>query len=225
MTSEDQLVLKEGAEILDIRLNREQVNRFERYLRELNTWRKRLNLVSRENDREIILKDFIDSLTVIRHLPHECSLADCGSGAGFPGIPIKIARPDVRVCLLDSARKKIFFLNNVKRVLKLDGIEVLWTGEREASARAGEFDFVITRAFGSLEKIQDACGSHLKAGGLLLAMKGKKGKAELDAILTLLEERGWELAFTENIMLPFIGHDRMLIGLKKNREDVPRETH
>lgn len=210
--------------MLGIRLNREQMHRFEQYLRELNIWRKRLNLVSRENDREIILKDFIDSLTVIRHLPHECSLADCGSGAGFPGIPIKIARPDVRVCLLDSARKKIFFLNNVKRVLKLDGIEVLWTGERKASTRAGEFDFVVTRAFGSLEKIQDACGSHLKAGGILLAMKGGKGEAELDAILALLEERGWELAFTEKITLPFIGHDRMLIGLKKNREDVPRET-
>ena len=215
MKNEDALVLKKGAEILGIQLNEEQMDRFEFFLRELNTWRKGLNLVSREGDWDIIVKDFLDSLTVIRYLPPGCSVADCGSGAGFPGIPIKIVRPDVKVCLLDSARKKVYFLRHLLRGLRLDGIEALWTGGREKLPGAGEFDFVITRAFGSFERIHKSCSALVKSGGILLAMKGKKGSVELETSLPFLKEHGWKRAFVDKMTLPVIGQERILIGIIK----------
>ncbi len=224
MTNQDADLLRAGAAELGVRLTAGQMERFDLYLRELNTWRRRMNLVSRGSDREIILKDFLDSLTVLKHLPPGASLADCGSGAGFPGVPIKIARPDLKVSLIDSAQKKVFFLKNLLRVLALSGIEALWAGKIKESRgqHPGGFDVVVTRAFGTLDEICRACGFLAAAGGVLLAMKGRRGSAELAENLSALEEGGWKPAFSETVILPFLGHERVLIGL--TRAGVPRGT-
>jgi 16S rRNA (guanine527-N7)-methyltransferase len=223
MKNEDAVLLRDGAAELGIHLTGEKTKLFGLYLQELNTWRKRMNLVRRGSDREIILKDFLDSLIILKHLPPEASLADLGSGGGFPGVPAKIVRSDLEVCLLDSAQKKVFFLKNLLRVLGLTGIEARRASQRdEPGSDAGEFDFLVTRAFGSLEEIAGAGAPLLKTGGILLAMKGKKGEAELSQSLPFLEENGWKKAFTERVLLPFLGHERILIGLQKM--DVPRGT-
>jgi len=215
--NENSGLLNEGAARLGIILTRDQVEMFGQYLKELNTWQAHMNLIRRKNERDIILKDFIDSMTIIKYLPLRTILADLGSGAGFPGIPVKIVRPDIKISLLESTQKKIFFLKNMIRVLGLGGIEVRRAGKRkeqEKEAR-GEFDLVVSRAFGPLTRISSAGGPLLKKGGVLLAMKGKRGKEELAENLPFLEKMGWKKVFVDQIRLPFLDHERTLVGLQK----------
>ncbi|MBI4495665.1 MAG: 16S rRNA (guanine(527)-N(7))-methyltransferase RsmG [Deltaproteobacteria bacterium] len=218
--SED--LLREGAEELGLFLSGEQVQAFQQYLAELKTWSRNLNLVSRAGDREIILKDFIDSLTLHKHLPPRASLADLGSGAGFPGLPLKIARPDLEVILVEAARKKVIFLKHIIRLLQLEGIEARWTARPDEEGQTTEeFDIVASRAFGSLAKLSTAALPILKEKGLLLVMKGPKGEGELREELPRLRAMGLEPVFLERFPLPFLGHERIIIALRKN---VPRGT-
>lgn len=210
-------LLIEGAATMGISLTRGQMNTFELYLKELNLWRKKINLTSREDDREIILKDFLDSLTVLKYLPQEISVLDLGSGAGFPGIPLRIVRPDLKMVLLEATRKKVFFLREVLRISKLSGVEVRWTGEeRGIEGLSAGFDFVLSRAFGSLMTFVSEGVGFLKKGGILLAMKGKRARKELEESLASLRSMGLGLDFVETIQLPYLRHERNLIGLKKN---------
>ena len=210
-------LLIEGAEKIGVLLTNEHIIAFRKYIDELKVWAKRMNLIRRVSDREIILKDFLDSLTVLKHLSQSASIIDLGSGAGFPGIPVKIVRPDLRVVLLEATRKKVYFLKNLVRYLGLEGIEILWSGAKgeRGTNSLGPFDFVLSRAFGPLRKFSTTGFRFLKQGGILLAMKGKKGETELEKDLPSLEEMGLELAFFNKLRLPFLGHERILIGLRK----------
>jgi 16S rRNA (guanine527-N7)-methyltransferase len=217
MEDESSNLLQDGAASLGIFLTQDQMKAFDLYLIEINTWKIHINLIRRENNRDIILKDFLDSMTILKYLPPGASLADLGSGAGFPGIPVKIVRADIKVFLLESRQKKVFFLKNMIRVLGLTGIEVRREGRPDGPERdsRGEFDFVVSRAFGSLQRLSSIGGPLLKRGGILLAMKGKKGKEELTESLPFLEEKGWRQAFIDQMRLPFLNHDRTLIGLQR----------
>ena len=210
-------LLIEGAGKIGVLLTNEHIIAFRKYIDELKVWAKRMNLICRVSDREIILKDFLDSLTVLKHLSQSASIIDLGSGAGFPGIPVKIVRPDLRVVLLEATRKKVYFLKNLVRYLGLEGIEILWSGAKGemGTNSLGPFDFVLSRAFGPLRKFSTTGFRFLKQGGILLAMKGKKGETELGKDLPSLEEMGLELAFLNKLRLPFLGHERILIGLRK----------
>jgi len=209
-------LLIEGAATLGIPLTHNQMKAFELYLKALNLWRKKINLTSRKDDQEIILKDFLDSLTLLKYLPQETSVLDLGSGAGFPGIPLRIVRPGLKIVLLEATRKKVFFLREVLRISKLSGVKVRWTGEDGGieDLSAG-FDFVVSRAFGSLLAFASEGIGFLRKGGILLAMKGKRGREELEESLASLEAMGLEPSFVEAIQLPYLRHDRNLIGLKK----------
>ncbi len=210
-------LLTEGAEEIGLLLTNEHILAFRKFIDELNSWTKHMNLIRRVSDREIVLKDFLDSLTVVNHLSMGASIIDLGSGAGFPGIPVKIVRPDLRVVLLEATRKKVYFLRNLIRYLGLERTEVLWPGSKGeiAAISLGPFDFVLSRAFGSLRKFSTAGIRFLRQGGILLAMKGKKGETELKKDLPSLEEMGLELAFFNKLRLPYLGHERILIGLRK----------
>jgi len=209
-------LLFQGAATLGISLTHDQRKAFELFLKELNLWRKKINLTGRKDDVEIILKDFLDSLTLPKYLPRGRFLMDLGSGAGFPGVPLRIARPDLRIVLLEANRKKFFFLKEVLRILRLSGVEVRWTGEdRGIEDLFASFDFVVSRAFGSLLAFASEGVDFLKKGGILLAMKGKRGPEELEESLASLRDMGLELNFLEAIQLPYLGHERSLIGLKK----------
>ena len=208
----------EGAAELGVLLNDEHISTFGRYLDELTAWAKHMNLISRVDDREIILKDFLDSLTVLKHLSLNACVMDLGSGAGFPGIPAKIVRPDLRLVLLEATRKRVSFLKNMVRYLGLERTEVHWSMEKEIQKNLkGRFDYVISRAFGSLQKFSTSGAPFLRQGGILLAMKGKKGKAELERDLPAMGKIGLKLAFSNGLRLPFLGHERILIGLMKEK--------
>jgi 16S rRNA (guanine527-N7)-methyltransferase len=208
-------LLAEAAAELGILITEAQASAFRIYLDELNSWGEKINLLHRLDECEIILKDFIDSFTIMKYLSNGSSLLDLGSGAGFPGVPLKIIRKDLTVVLLDASRKKVFFLRNLIRALKIEGIKAFWTQDKDQLTKhMGNFDYVVSRAFGSIPKFLKEGLPFLKAGGTLLAMKGKRGEEELENIHPSLMTEGISLAFREIITLPILGHSRTILGFK-----------
>ncbi len=209
-------LMTEGAHQLGLSLGRDQVLSFHKYLIELRAWGKRMNLMSRSTDREVVIKDFLDSLTVQEHLSRGAFLLDLGTGAGFPGVPLGIVRADLKVVLLELIQRKVYFLRHLVRVLDLTGIKIYRAGEKEFEKSLwGSFDFVISRAFGTLETLATAGFPFLQQGGVLLAMKGKKGEDELDKHLSALINMGFALTLLRRFCLPLLGHQRILLGFQK----------
>jgi 16S rRNA (guanine527-N7)-methyltransferase len=218
MESDHLRKLKKEADGLGIPLNEEAEKNFSVYLNSLTSWNKKINLFRRKDALEIIAKDFLDSLTICKYLPPETSLLDLGSGAGFPGIPVKIARPDLKVVLSEIREKKFSFLKFVTRTLGIKGLEVAPPGK----GMLGSFDFIASRAFGSLAKLVETASPHLKKTGIIISMKGGDGEKELIRDTLFLKEKGWGALFVEHLELPILKHRRVLIGLGK--KDVSRET-
>ncbi|MBZ0221121.1 MAG: 16S rRNA (guanine(527)-N(7))-methyltransferase RsmG [Candidatus Methylomirabilis sp.] len=211
--------IKKGALELGIDLSEAQGGAFLAYLRELKSWNRRINLTSIEEDRDILVKHFLDSLTPARFLAGVNSVLDMGAGAGFPGIPLKIAKPDLQVTLLDSVLKKVSFMRHMIRTLGLKGIEAIH-GRAEANELktrfAGSFDCVISRAFAELAAFSALAFPYLKPGGMLLAMKGPAVQDELGAIIKM----SWKISgFTRpevfEAAVPFSNRITNLVVLRK----------
>jgi 16S rRNA (guanine527-N7)-methyltransferase len=164
-------LLREIAATTSITLSDQEIEQFESYLSELVEWNKKTNLTSIKGTTEIIIKHFIDSLMVLRFISLEGSLADIGAGAGFPGIPIKIKRPDLDLLLVEPRRKKASFMRKVIRDLALRRAEV-YNGRVEELAGRVSFDFVISRALGDLDYSCSISMPLLKTDGCIIAMQG-----------------------------------------------------
>lgn len=173
-----------AAEALSVPLSDEQAALFDRYEALLRTWSGRVRLVSRGDRDKIRERHFLDSLRVTPFLPRgEISLLDLGSGAGLPGVPVKIARPEVKVVLLESVRMKGLFLNHLAGELGLDGLSVLTERAEAASERTrhrGRYDIVTARAVGSLPVLWRLSSGFLKKDGELLALKGPGALREVE---------------------------------------------
>ena len=165
-----------AAKALSVDLSGVQAAQFYRYEALLRSWSERVRLVSRGDRDKIRERHFIDSLRVTPFLPGGAiSVLDLGSGAGFPGVPVKIARPEVNVVLLESARMKGLFLNHLVGKLELDGLCVLTEraeAARERVEQRGRYDIVTARAVGSLPMLWRLSSGFLKRDGELFALKG-----------------------------------------------------
>ncbi len=197
--------LREGALELGVALNNDALDAFFVCLQELKSWNRKMNLTSIEGDREIVIRHFLDSLTVARFLKGQERLLDVGSGAGFPGIPLKIAMPGCNAVLLDSVAKKVHFIRHVVRTLglaKAGGIEAV-CGRVEDSAvlekYAHGFDCVVSRAFSELSAFVTVARPYLAPGGFIVAMKGPAYAAELEAV----DLSGFADPEVHRIRLPF----------------------
>ena len=173
-----------AAEALSVTLSEEQVSRFVQYEMLLRSWTKRVRLVSRGDRDRIRERHFIESLRVVRFLPEgPISLLDLGSGAGFPGVPVKIARPEVDVVLLESARMKVLFLKHLVGELEMEGLSVLSERAEVASERdelRGRFDIVTARAVAALPFLWRLSSGFLGKDGELFALKGQGALREAD---------------------------------------------
>ncbi len=205
-------LLIDGARELGISITPDHVALFKKYLDELTAWNKKFNLTARTEAREIILKDFVDSLTVARYVDYGKRILDLGSGAGFPGVPLKILRPELTLVLLEANRRKFHFLRHIIRMLGLTNTEAHWTEDREALP---PFDCVISRALGPLAKFAALATPHLGPGGVLIAMKGRSGEEEFSAALPELTGLGLAPVFIDNLRLPILGHERTIIGMRR----------
>ena len=204
MSGELEAILKSGADEVGVQLNRHMISMFELYLIELKAWNQKINLTSLKDDKSIITDHFIDSLSVVPYLPATGRLLDAGSGAGFPGVPIKIARPEIDITLLESKRKKINFLKQVILLLNLSHTTVLHG--RIESFVPGEniplFDIIIARAFTRLEPLLKLARPLLQNGGYVVAMKGKEGHHELKKNGPVLKSLSMEVVKVVDLQLP-----------------------
>ncbi len=171
---EDQLIA--GAERLGLRLSPPQVKAFGRYLREILHWSARLNLTGFRRPEEIVREGFLDSLTCLTHIPSEARCAvDIGTGAGFPSIPLKIARPLLTFTLVEASRKKASFLRHVLRCLALHDVRVIQQrAERLAQDReeTDRYDVAFARAVASPDEQARLVLPFLRPGGFFLAQVG-----------------------------------------------------
>ena len=187
--------LIQGARALGLNLTTAQIDLFGLYLERLRDWSLTANLTSITGPEDIQLKHFVDSLTVTRMLPPEGSLRllDVGSGAGFPGMPLKIARNALSLFLLDSIGKKTRFLEHLTRDLGLEDVTVL-TGRAETLARREDlresFDFVVSRAVAPLSTLLEFTLPFCRVGGKVVAQKITSYKNEPGDFRHALSELG-----------------------------------
>jgi len=180
--------LKEGAAELGIELSVAQTMQYGLYIAELKKWSRRINLTSLKDDKEIVVRHFLDSLIPLSYMTGIESLLDIGTGAGFPGLVLKIACPELCLTLLEPTGKKTHFLRHIVRTLGLKGVDII-NGRAEDTAiieeKAAAFDCVTSRALSELSVFFEMARPYLKDGGRVVAMKGPldgKLDAELDSV-------------------------------------------
>lgn len=199
-------LLTEGLEILDIPFNEGQINQFIIYLAELKKWNRAYNLTGLKTDREIIIKHFLDSLLFAKALPPEAStLADIGSGAGFPGMPIKIICPDLSVFLVEPTRKKAVFLQHICSKLQIKKVEII--DKRLEEIKGLQVDVAVTRALFSVREFIERTKDILNSKGILILSKGPKFEEELNGL------EAYDIAVRE-YRLPFEDVVRYLVIIK-----------
>ena len=200
--------LTEGAKALGLALEPAQVEALLTLVAELAEWNTRFNLTAITEPAEVVDKHLLDSLAVLPHLKG-LQVADVGSGAGFPGLPLAIADPGRRYTLVESTGKKARFLRQVVSKLNLPNVEVV-LGRAEALKPRPPFDSVIARALGSLADFVRVAGHLTGRGGRLLAMKGRVPEDELKAL-----PAGWKVLAVRPIRVPGLDAERCLVELAR----------
>lgn len=174
--------MKQGASSFGVGLNERALQRFTQLAEELLAWNAKINLTSITDPIEIIEKHLVDCLAIAPSLDLDATVLDVGAGAGFPGIPIKIACPNLSVTLIDASAKKVSFLKHAIRILDLKDIEahhIRVENFVQNKAGRGKFDVVVCRAFSGLDKFLQQALSLLSEKGMVLAMKGIFPKEEI----------------------------------------------
>lgn len=157
------------------------IDRFDKYIFELKKWNRAYNLTALKKDEDIIIKHFFDSLLYLKVIPEGLwNICDIGSGAGFPGIPMAIARPELNIVLIEPSRKKTAFLRHMKRTLMLNNVEVL--ENRVEDIKNMLFDIAVTRALFSIRDLIKKAGHILKKDGFFILNKGPKFEEEIKCL-------------------------------------------
>lgn len=208
---------KKLAEKLNIGLTEKQISDFFKYKDLMIETNKFLNLTAITEEKEIILKHFIDSLTINKYISDGASIIDVGTGAGFPGIPIKIIREDTKITLLDSLNKRVNFLNQVIEDLGLVAINAVH-GRAEDFGKNLEyrekFDYVTARAVANLATLSELCLPFIKIGGKFICMKGNSID-ELEEADKAIKILGGKIISKETFTLPESDIERNIIIIEK----------
>ena len=213
------LTLSDAAKDIGFNLEDRELSLFTTYYHELLTWNKKINLVSVRSDLDIPIKHFIDSLTLLPYIKSKTGqVLDIGSGAGFPGIPLKIALNSLTVVLLESSRKKSSFLKHIIRSLNLTDITVI--NNRGESLMEDEtyrvrFDVVTSRAALKLPQLLRIGGFFLSPNGILIAMKSKRSDEELTEAADMSQKVGLKYIASHDLTLPITGDFRKIIIYEK----------
>jgi 16S rRNA (guanine527-N7)-methyltransferase len=205
--------LLDGARALALDLDEARLGKLVAHLDLLDDWNTRMNLTAIRDRPSQLTKHLLDSLTVLPHLRGE-RIADVGSGAGFPGIPLAIVEPHRHFALIESTGKKCRFLEHVRDTLELKNVEVVQS-RAESYKPEVRFDPVLARAVGPIADLVKVAGPLVVGGGRLLAMKGRYPEAELAAKLS-----GWKVAAVHPLTVPGLGEERHLVELVRSHDRV-----
>ena len=203
---------------LGIKIKPEQAAQFQTYLELLTEWNEKLNLTAITEPMEVLEKHFLDSLTLLTlgKIKEGAKVIDVGTGAGFPGVPVKILRPDVRLTLLDGTNKRLNFLREVCAALGLEAEFVHLRAEEAGHRREMReaYDVATARAVAPLNVLAEYCLPLVKMKGYFLAMKGPGAQEELDAAANALEELGGTQVELHALTLPTAG-ERNIVEVRK----------
>jgi len=190
---------------------------FEIYLKELLAWNQKFNLTSITDPGEIRLKHFEDSLALLQILKlTDESVVDIGAGAGFPGIPLKIVCPDIKLTLVEATRKKAEFLKHLVAKLTLKEVAVLWGRAEEIAKNKREaFDLAVSRAVAKLNILSEYCLPFVKIGGQFIAYKEEKVGAEAASAQKAIERLGGKIKAIIKVKLPNSDLTRSLVLIEK----------
>lgn len=208
---------------LGIHLTDSQIQQFIVYYEMLSEWNQFMNLTAITGYDEVMKKHFIDSISLCKafHISEGCSCIDVGTGAGFPGLALKIAYPGLQVTLLDSLNKRIQFLDAVIGKLSLTGIQTIH-GRAEDFAKPGKlresFDLCVSRAVANLSTLSEYCLPFVKRGGYFISYKSEKITEEMEAAQNAISILGGEVKEQVEFVLPDSDIYRNLFVIEKMRE-------
>ncbi|OGC15403.1 16S rRNA (guanine(527)-N(7))-methyltransferase RsmG [candidate division WOR-1 bacterium RIFOXYC2_FULL_37_10] len=192
--------------------------KFDRYLEELISWNEKFNLTAVKEPKEIRIRHFEDSLSILEAIDLKAqNVVDVGTGAGFPGIPLKIVRPDIKLTLIDSTRKKVDFLNHVIKILKLENVTAVWGRAEELVKKTGykeHFDVVLARAVAKLSKLLGYTLPFLRQGGFFIAQKQDVVEQELKEAKLQMEKFNATLKGIKKVSVG--GITRSLVVIRKS---------
>ena len=205
-------LLLNGATEIGVTLSDSHIEHLLLLMLQLRKWNRKFNLTAITKEREIIVKHFLDSLTVAPLISEGAQLLDIGSGGGFPAIPLAVVRPDLKVTSIDAAEKKIFFQRHAVRVLGIKSFTALHArSESLGEEHSGRYDVVISRAFSSLPDFASVARPLLAPEGVIIAMKGRSGEEESIAAAPFLAECGLVVRRVVQLRLPVSGDVRSLV--------------
>lgn len=203
---------------MSISLDDMKVNKLTEYAKLLVEWNEKINLTAITDDEGIVTKHFLDSLTAINTGFVKGKVIDVGTGAGFPGMVLKIARPEIKLTLLDSLNKRINFLKEVGNNLGIDGVEYVHARAEDGGkniAYRGQFDTVVSRAVANLSVLSEWCIPFLKKGGYFLALKGPLAEDEVKDAKRAVKILGGKIEDIFEAQIPFTDLKHKIIIIKK----------
>lgn len=208
-------ILRDIATSWGIYLNQSQLDQFQLYADELRRWNEHINLTAIVDEDEIVIHHFLDSLscaTCWDNVPQ--SLIDIGTGAGLPGLPLKIAYPTIQLTLVESIEKKTTFLQHMVNTLNLEQVIIIPERAEVLGQSLGhreQYDITTARAVGDLRVIAEYCLPLCRVGGQFLALKGKQAHQEAKQAARAIQQLGGREASITNIHLPNIDHHNIII--------------
>jgi len=207
------LPIIEGAREFGVELSPEQAAKLLAHLDLMDEWGTRMNLTAIRDRAQQLTKHVLDSLSVVPYLRGR-RIADVGSGAGFPGIPLAIVMPEAQFALIESTGKKCRFLEHVRDTLGLANVEVV-QARAEAWKPAVRYDTVVARAVGPVADLVKNAGALVAGNGRLLAMKGRFPEEELAKKLS-----GWKIAAVHRLAVPGLAEERHVVELCRSHDKV-----
>lgn len=214
-------------EYSDFDITEEQYKELLYYMQELLNWNNKINITAITNEKEFIIKHFIDSLTIDKYIKNYETVIDIGTGAGFPGIPLKILNKDKKFTLIDSVGKKLKVIESINNNLKLDNIEIIHSRAEELAHNSKyreKYDVAVTRAVSNMATICEYMLPFIRVDGIAICMKGPKYQEELNDAENAIKTLGGKIESIENLKINNEIERNIIIikKIKKTENNYPR---
>ena len=216
-------LIKKTFDSYGITLSEKQTNQFEKYYQYLVEENQKFNLTAITEKNEVVIKHFIDSVLPYHDFPQNASVIDVGTGAGFPGVPLKIVRPDLKVTLLDSLNKRVEFLKRLCTLLELEEVSFVHArAEDYCKEKREKYDIAISRAVAYLPTLSEYLLPYVKKGGKVLMYKADKAEEEIAAGEKAVKILGGKIEKIKQFSLREVNSERKIIYISKVSQTPPK---
>lgn len=223
----DREILEKGFADLSFNIDKEKIKKFEEYSKLLVEWNEKMNLTAVTDPEGIAVKHFLDSIAPLNEidLKENSKVIDVGTGAGFPGIPIKIMREDLNFTFMDSLQKRINFLNEVSKRLSLKDTEFIHARAEEAGKEKKfreKFDYAVSRAVANMRVLCEYCLPFVKVGGVFVAFKQFEVDEEIEEAKSMIGNLGGKISDIKKVNIPQSDIVRKIVLIEKVNETPPQ---